>query len=311
MGGRTPGLVDIVRDFVSADAALCDLVKRYREGTLRWEEVSALVADDEESPLYRLKERSHALFRSETAGAPVARHREVLFDLAVGSLFHEAMKFRENFYQSVVYGPRVRELRREAGAEAEALFGEFERMFEAGAGALGAGAAETEALLARIREQLVDLLAQHSRDGHVARFLVEQSGAVEAALGQGLSPVFAAVYGSEAAGWELAGRSYVVSGYFEEAGRALLAALERGGERGELAPLVDYAAGMAAYMRGEYASSVDHVGRWAAAAVEREPLLVSRACAALSRMDRLSEEADLVAAAELVVAELGSGKDER
>ena len=306
MGGRTPGLVDIVRDFVSADAALCDLVKRYREGALQWEDVSALVADDEESPLFRLKERSHALFRSENEGGPVARHREVLFDLAVGSLFHEAMKFRENFYQSVVYGPRVRDLKREAGAEAEALFGEFERMFEFGAGALDAGAAETEALLARIREQLVDLLAQHRQDGHVARYLVEQSELVEAALGQGLSSVFAAVYGSEAAGWELAGRSYVVSGYFEEAGHALLAALERGGERRQLSPLVDYAAGMAAYMRGEYASSVDHVGRWAAAAVERDALLANRACAALSRMDRLSDETELIAAAERVVAELSS-----
>ena len=50
----------------------------------------------------------------------MARRREVLFDLAVGSLFHEAMKFRENFYQREVYGPRVRALRDAARAEGAA-----------------------------------------------------------------------------------------------------------------------------------------------------------------------------------------------
>jgi len=305
MGGRTPRLVDIVRDFVAADRALCDLVSRYRRGELEWQPVRALVADDEESPLFRLKERSHALFRSEAEGVQVAPHREVLFDLAVGSLFHEAMKFRENFYQRVVYGPRVRDLKRQAGAEAEALFSEFEKIFEAGADALDTGAAETEALLERSREQLLDLLAQHRQDGHVARYLVTQSEQVEAALGRDLARILEAVYGDEAAGWEVAGRSYVGSGYFEEAGAALREALGRGGSRAQLSPLMDYAAGMAAYMRGEYASSVEHVARWAAADVEREPQLVHQACAALSRMDRLSEEPGLVRAATGIVAQLG------
>ena len=306
MGGHTSGLVDIVRDFIAADRALCDLVSRYRGGELQWDEVRALVADEERSPLFRLKERSHALFRSETEDGRIVRHREVLFDLAVGSLFHEAMKFRENFYQRVVYGPRVRELKREAGAEA--LFGEFEKIFEAGADALDAGAAETEALLERSREQLVDLLAQYRGEGHVARYLVEQSEQVEAALGRGLAQILETVYGSEAAGWELAGRSYVGSGYFEEAGEALREALERGGCRAQLSPLSDYAAGMAAYMRGEYASSVESVARWAAADVARETQLGHQACAALSRRDRLSEDPELVEAAASVVARLGGEK---
>jgi len=294
-----------VRDFVAADQALRSMVSRYRRGELEWEEVCALVADDEESPLFRLKERSHALFRSETEGARIARHREVLFDLAVGSLFHEAMKFRENFYQRVVYGPRVRALHREAGAEAEALFGEFEKIFETGADALDAGAAETEELLERSREQFVDLLAQHSDDGNAARYLVERSDQVEAALGRGLGRILEEIYGSEAAGWELAGRSYVGSGYFDEAGEALREAVERGGSRVQLSPLTDYAAGMAAYMRGEYAVSVERVGRWAGADIEREPQLVHQACAALSRMDRLVDAPALVEAAAGVVAKLG------
>ena len=75
-------------------------------------------------------------------------HREALFDLAVGSLFHEAMKLRENLYQREVYGPRVRALRSDAGEENEALFDEFEKMLGAVAQRLDEGLRESETLLA-------------------------------------------------------------------------------------------------------------------------------------------------------------------
>ncbi|GAG25313.1 unnamed protein product, partial [marine sediment metagenome] len=111
MAGITPGLVDIVRDFLVVDQAMRSLLERYRSGTLRFEEVRDGIAADEGSALFRLKERCHALFRLGKGAPHVARPREVLFDLAVGSLFHETMKVRENFYQREIYGPRVRALR--------------------------------------------------------------------------------------------------------------------------------------------------------------------------------------------------------
>ena len=113
MTAATTGLVDVIRDFLAVDEGLRRLVSRYRAGALTWEEVRTLVCDDEQSPLYRLKERSHALFRTEGSRLRLEQQREVLFDLAIGSLFHEAMKFRENFYQLQVYAPRVRKLQRE------------------------------------------------------------------------------------------------------------------------------------------------------------------------------------------------------
>ena len=57
------------------------------------------MGDGEDSVLFRLKERCHALFRGGEQPSEVVMRREALFDLAVGSLFHEAMKFRENLYQ--------------------------------------------------------------------------------------------------------------------------------------------------------------------------------------------------------------------
>jgi hypothetical protein len=102
-------------------------------------------------------------------------HREALFDLAVGSLFHEAMKFRENFYQREVYGPRVLALRSEAGEEEGALFDEFERIQEGVSARLEEGLIETEGLLERTVEQLRRLLAAHADDPLVARLLFVQA----------------------------------------------------------------------------------------------------------------------------------------
>ena len=94
MVGTTPGLVDIVRDFLAVDQAMRSLFERFRSGTLRFEEVRDRIAADEGSALFRLKERCHTLFRLGADASQAARPREVLFDLAVGSLFHETMKFR-------------------------------------------------------------------------------------------------------------------------------------------------------------------------------------------------------------------------
>ena len=99
-----------------------------------------------------------ALFRPAARGKGVAMRRAALFDLAVGSLFHEAMKFRENFYQREVYGPRVRALRSAAGEETDALFQEFEKILGIVSTRLVEGLEETETLLAQTSEQRLRLL---------------------------------------------------------------------------------------------------------------------------------------------------------
>jgi hypothetical protein len=57
------GLVDIVRDYLTADTLTRKLFARFRGGTLRFDEVHELVGDGEGSVLFRLKEHCHALFR--------------------------------------------------------------------------------------------------------------------------------------------------------------------------------------------------------------------------------------------------------
>ena len=79
MTGTTPGLVDIVRDFLAVDQAMRSLFERFQCGALRFEEVRDRFSADEGSALFRLKERCHALFRVDADAPQAARPREVLF----------------------------------------------------------------------------------------------------------------------------------------------------------------------------------------------------------------------------------------
>src|SRR5260221_8784882 len=160
-------ILEILRDFVEVDRLVRGLARRHRAHGLRFPELAALIRDDESSVLFRLKERTHTLFRGPGSAVRGSTHREALFDLAVGSLFHEAMKLRENLYQREVYGPRVRALQTEAGEESKALFDEFEKMLGAVDERLNEGVRELEALAQQTPDQRPLLIADSTDDGAV------------------------------------------------------------------------------------------------------------------------------------------------
>jgi tetratricopeptide (TPR) repeat protein len=307
MPGASSGLVEIVRDFLEAHRLMGRLFARARGGELRFAELKELVGDDEGSVLYRLKERCHALFRPGSDGSAFDMRREILFDLAVGSLFHEAMKCRENIYQREVYEPRVRALRSEAGPDAEALFRDFEKILGSVSPRLEEGLRECETLLNHTREQLRVLLVENRDNGHVTRYLIENREQVEEVFGSSLDDLLASIHGNAAAGYECAGRSYLASGFFEEADRALNDGLARGGPRDELERLSAYARGMAAYLAGDYPSSVEWLGRWLETAGAEDARLADLAHAAVARLGQLAvgdEKRKVTAGAALLLKRL-------
>ena len=310
MSGAPQGFVDVVRDFLAAHRELRRLFALYRAGKLRFDDLDPVFVDDEGSVLFRLKERCHALFRSRPGRSHAVRHREVLFDLAVGSLFHEAMKFRENFYQRDVYGPQVRALRDQSSEEADALFEEFEKILDAVSARLGEGLEEALALLAQTRSQLALLLCEHAGDGLVMRCLIEQRELVEEVFGEDLDALLGRLQrGGAAEGYALAGRSYLESGHYAEAERAFAEAESRGGDAAELRRLAAYARGMRAYLAGDYGESVAQLAAWARGATPAEAFLAGLAHAALSKLERLvqgSERAAILRASGAIVERLSA-----
>jgi hypothetical protein len=287
--------VDILRDFLSGHRALRALARRWREDRLEFAEVQALVADgDEEAVLFRLKERCHALFRVGPGAVAVAR--EELLDLAVGALFHECMKFRENFYQLSVYGPKVRALRASGGGHPGdregALFREFEKILAASRVRVEEALQEAEILLRQTRGELEMLLRERAGDALVTRFLVSHPEEVGQVFEQGLDALLGELHGSACAGYELAARALLESGYFLEAAEALRAAHSRAPDGSGASHLLDYAEGMQAFTERDYRSALDRLDGWLdGGAAADEASLATLALNAISRVGQLVDAA--------------------
>ncbi len=296
MQGFESGLVDIVREFLRSDHLLRRAFGRYRSGDLSWEEVQQIAGDDDSSALFRLKERCHALFRAGELDRNTARMG--LFDLAVGSLFHEAMKLRENYYQLEVYAPKVAQARQAAGADAGPLFEEFDRILVTSRARLAEAVEESEALLYQTRQQFRSLVSVHKDSGLVARFLLENASRAEEVLGEPLDAFFAWMHGAPATGYALAARSYLSSGFFDEAGRALAQALARDPQRKEWKRAAAYAAGMSSYLRGRYSDALRQLDEWVEAQPEPDEAQLARlAHSAISHLGQLGEGEDGVSLA--------------
>jgi hypothetical protein len=314
------GLVDIVRDFIVVHHRFERLFEQFRAGDLQFEDVKHLVADSNSSVLFRLKERVHGLFRDRDPDLPL-RRGEALFDLAVGSLFHEALKFRENLYQLEVYGPRVRALRAE-GSDDDDLLAEFAKILRGASDRLGESLRETETLLQQTRKQLPALLRDAASGssgdeevevGLVTRFLLESRESVEQVYPEGVESLLARVHDNVVSAYLCAIRSHLESAHFELAMALIIEARELAQGNGvtedallDLSHLEAYALGMQAFLDGRYPESVEQLRSWLEAP-KREPVQVDLAKAVMGRLPSLvdaSNSADLLREAQEIVTRL-------
>jgi hypothetical protein len=255
---RERRIAGIVRDFMQAYERSGKVGDRLESGTLEFKDVESLVGEGEEATLFRLKEECHALFRLDTANAREDLLAEELFDLAVGALFHEAMKFREGYYVTTTYGPRLERLMAAGGAPGP-LVSAFRRLFDAGRRRMLESQAETRELFRETRDQLVVMLRQLPESGALARALVEDPARTERVFGASLDALLAGIYGSAERGRRLAVQSLVEGGHYAEAAE-LLEACESVRARGSGAGA--FARGMARYYGGDLVGAVDDLASW-------------------------------------------------
>lgn len=255
-------IVDIARDFLAVHRELRRIAEHEAAGSLRFAELRDFVGDDETSALFRLKERCHELFRGEDGGGAAEIGASALFDLAVGSLFHEAMKLRENLYQVDVYAPKVAALRATGVADASGLLGEFDKLVREARVRLAESVAEARVLLRQTTAQFRVLLRTQAQNGLLARFVAEHAAELAEAFGCSEAEALAEIHGSAAAAWRRAAWSYLESGFFADAGRALANSEARGGDGAELSRLRAFAEGMSAYLAGRYEAATLGIAAW-------------------------------------------------
>jgi hypothetical protein len=286
---RERRLAQIVRDFMEAFVLARTLGEDLRAGRLSFQTVTRLVGDAEDSALYRLKEECHALFRLDVSRPRTEVQAEELFDLAVGALFHETMKFREGFYLTDRYGPRLQRMMAE-GSAAGPLAEAFWRVVDSGRRRMLESEAEAEVLFRETRDQLLIVLRQLAVSGAVARSLVEDPARAEQVFDLPLGVLLADIHGSAARGYQLAVDSLIENGHYAEAA----AVLEHPDARaaGISDGAIDFARGMASYFSGDNFAAVESLARWSGARRDAPALWRQSAAKVLSALAQSVELSD-------------------
>jgi len=257
---RNRDLLEMVRRLLLAEAAFQEIFGKYKEGKLRFSDIGNWVDERGQSLLYNLKEQSHSLFRVGAKG-PVHRN-EWLLDLAIGSIFHEAMMLRENIYQMEVYRPRYLQFKSKVGKTAyeyeRNYLQQFERIISRAEQGVQEGMEETRSLFEDAVEQLIDFFKGNSANPYLARFLLEHQ------------PLLQKVYGDRKAkeifylmfkkglldAYSLAGRGYLQSGHYDLASFYFAKALKMDPSDHELQFFMNFSLGMNAYYKNAYSKTM-------------------------------------------------------
>ena len=225
---RERKVVEIVRSFLLAVQTFRRHQEKYRQGSLCFPDLAKLVDDRGQSILFILKESCHSLFRHNEHQVS---EKEQIFDLTVGTLFHLAMKMREDLYQLEFYGPKYTKLdkKEDSPLEQKNLVHQFKQLISRADKSFQEGMDEVAILLQEALPQFQEFLGEHRENGLLIRFLLEEKDLLKDILGEGtLEDLFKRLYGPRPAQpYWLAGESYFQSGFYGRAAQAFSLAVEK------------------------------------------------------------------------------------
>ncbi len=161
--------IDLIKESICVYKKCMECKALFKKGELYFSCVEDFVDDKGRSCLYRLKEMCHALYRRSEE----ATYKEKLYDMTVGYIFHEAMKFRENLYQIEHYRPNsIREMAELTTIEKKILH-DINSFTKKAHKRLKEGLKEIKMLLRELVAQLRDLIKLYKDSYLMPRFVLE------------------------------------------------------------------------------------------------------------------------------------------
>jgi hypothetical protein len=177
-------------------------------------------------------------------------------DLAIGSIFHEAMKLRENLYQLKVYKPRYLQIQnsRQASDYERTLLHEFMKIGAKTEKRLAESMMEIKRLFQDTLEQLAHLLPRYKDNAVLIKFLLRNKGLLQQAYGRrrGLKIIADMFPGGLGEAYDIEGRSYLASEHYDLAADFFGQALKYRTPDQRLKCLYLYAHGMDGYYKNRY-----------------------------------------------------------
>jgi tetratricopeptide (TPR) repeat protein len=256
-------LLEMVRGLLLSEVAFQEISKKYRKGHLRFSDVGNWVDDKGESILYNLKEQCHSLFRR--MGKGLLHRKEWLLDLSIGSIFHEAMKLRENLYQTEAYRPKYLEYKAKAGKSpyGKESLQEFAMIIERAEQGVKDGMEETATLFRYAMAQLKDFFKENAKNRFLVRFLLEHQSLLQRVYGRKeTKEIFTAMFQNGLLGaYALAGRSYLQSSHYDLSSFYLSKALKMDPQNSGLQFYLNFSLGMDAYYKNAYSRALAYFAK--------------------------------------------------
>jgi tetratricopeptide (TPR) repeat protein len=256
-------ILEIVRGLLLSRVAFQEIFKKYKEGRLHFSDIGSWIDDKGQSLLYNLKESSHSIFRHKRKRS--IPKNEWLLDLVIGSIFHEAMKLRENIYQVEVYQPMYFQYKSRVGKSdyEKDYIQQFERIILKAKQGVVEGMEETRSLLKDAMAQLIDLFKEGSKNTLLVRFLLENLPLLEKVYSSKKErEIFNSMFKKGFLdAFKLVGQSYLESEHYDLSSNYFSKALKIDPHNHHLQFLLNFSLGMNEYYRNVYSKSLSYFDR--------------------------------------------------
>ena len=210
---------ELVHTFLESKILFDELYRTFKQcNAIAFERMDFWVGSEiKKGPLWNLKDTSHKLFRKSESKISLS---EYLFDWTLGSIFHEAMKLKEDAYQLEVYLPSYDKI--DASLDAKAIRKILKEYFTVIDNATHNVKEEMEQihyLFSKAAVRLEELLITHATNGILIRFLLKNEALIENALGKNsFSTIISSLYPQQPEKAHIVvADSYLMGGWFKDA----------------------------------------------------------------------------------------------
>lgn len=181
-----------------------------------FEEIDTLVGKEaEKGLLWRLKDGCHQLWRNTD---PEKELNGCLLDWVLGSVFHEAMKLKENIYMYQYYGPLAENMKKRDGGGTVKFCGvECKRFMERTRKEIHRQMENLGFMFGRACYLLRTMLPDQAHNDLLVRYLIENDHVGETLWSESLDDLLTEMFHSPETGYCAAAKSYCAGQWYERA----------------------------------------------------------------------------------------------
>ena len=217
---------NLLKDFHKTYKRFIDLYGQYiTSQQVSFEEIDQLVgSENRPGLLWRLKDKCHRLWRDVD---PAEEVNGCLLDWVMGSLFHEAMKLKENAYVYQYYRPLAEKMTAGPGGRGLKICGmECERFMERTATEIQKQMENLSLMFGRANYLLRLMMPEQAQNTILLRYLIEHEEVVIQLWSENLTELLADMFfGAPEQGYCAAAKSYLQDHWQERARMAYSKAL--------------------------------------------------------------------------------------